>query len=289
MTLAELLVATAVTTAVAGAALVAVMPLQRGFAAQPEAAGLVQRVRVVSELLSSDVRRASLVLPLRIGDVANDIANGTWYRPDVITVVTDSVDALASGLMTPSRSATYHLKQDGEGVWQLMQYDGRASDQPAVEDVIALRFEYFGDGEPPVAVTTMRGDIRVNYGPVPPQPAVDNPADSWGPGENCTLVNDAGTYVSRLRNLGPGVVPIGETILTDGPWCPDADQAFRFDADLLRIRRVRVTVRLQAARPFRGLAGVMFAKAGTAAEPWWFVPDEVVSFEAAPRNINVAR
>jgi hypothetical protein len=289
MTLAELLVATTVTAAVAGAAFAAVMPLQRGFAAQPEAAGLVQRIRVVSELLASDVRHASLVLPFRIGDVANDIANGAFYRPDVVTLVTDSVDALASGLMTPSRSTTYHLKQDGEGVWQLMQYDGRASDQPAVEDVIALRFEYFGDGEPPVAVTTTHGDIRVTYGPVPPQPAVNSPNDSWGPGENCTIANDAGAQVSRLRNLGTGIVPIGEAILTDGPWCPDAGHAFRFDADLLRIRRVRVTVRLQAARPFRGLTGTVFAKAGNAGDPWRFVPDETVSLELAPRNINVAR
>jgi len=289
MTLAELLVATAVTTAVAGAALAAVMPLQQGFAAQPEAAGLVQRMRVVSELFASDVRRASLVLPFRIGDVANDIANGAFYRSDVVTLITDSVDALAGGLMTPSRSTTYHLKQDGEGVWQLMQYDGRASDQPAVEDVIALRFEYFGDGEPPVAVTTTRGDIRVTYGPVPPQAAVDSPNDSWGPGENCTIATDAGAQVSRLRNLGTGIVSIGEAMLTDGPWCPDAGHAFRFDADLLRIRRVRVTVRLQAARPFRGVAGTVFAKAGNAGDPSRFVPDETVSLELAPRNINVAR
>ena len=289
MTLAELLVATAVTTAVAGAALAAVMPLQRGFAAQPEAAGLVQRIRVVSELFSSDVRRASLVLPLRIGDVGNDIGAGTFHRPDVMTTVTDSVDALANGLMTPSRSTTYHLKQDGEGIWQLMQYDGRLSDQPAVEDVSALRFEYFGDGEPPVAVTTTRGDIRVTYGPVPPQLAVDNSIDSWGAGENCTIANDAGTQIPRLRNLGSGIVRLGDAILTDGPWCPDAGHAFRFDADLLRIRRVRVTVRLQAARPFRGLAGSLFATAGTAGDPWRYVPDETVSFDLAPRNINVAR
>ena len=28
--------------------------------------------------------------------------------------------------------------------------------------------------------------------------------------------------------------------LTDGPWCPNATSTNRFDADLLRIRKVRV-------------------------------------------------
>ena len=54
MTLAELLVAACVTTLVAGAAVATVAPLQRGFAAHPEAANLAQRTRVVAELLSSD-------------------------------------------------------------------------------------------------------------------------------------------------------------------------------------------------------------------------------------------
>jgi hypothetical protein len=289
MTLAELLVAAGVTTIVAGAALGAVMPLQRGFAAQPEAAGMVQRTRVVSELLSRDIRAASLVLPIRVGAVADDMARGVFYRPDVISVVTDPVDALARGVVTASGSRTYHLKQDGEGIWQFMQYDGAASDQPAVEDVIALRFEYFGDGEAPLATLTPRGDVRVTYGPAPPQLEIDDPGDSWAAGENCTIANVGGQHVPRLRNMGVGIVPIDEAVMIDGPWCPDAAHAFRFDADLLRVRRVRVTVRLQAAQPFRDLTGLLFATGGSAGDPWRFVPDEIIAFDVAPRNINVAR
>ena len=289
MTLSELLVAACVTILVTGAALAAITPLQRSFAAQPEAASLSQRTRVVAELLTGDLRRASLVLPLRFGAVNNDIANGVFYREDVVTIFTDPAAALARGAVTPSESRTYHLKQDAEGIWQLMQYDGLASDQPAVEDVIALRFEYFGSGEPPTASVTPRGDVRVTYGAAPPPPSVDDPGDTWGAGENCTIANAGGQHVPRLANLGAGVVPIAPALLQDGPWCPDAAHPFRFDADLLRIRRVTVQVRLQAARPFRGLPGAWFTNGGAAGDPWRFVPDERVTLEVMPRNVHVAR
>ena len=40
--------------------------------------------------------------------------------------------------------------------------------------------------------------------------------------------------------------PLDRTALTDGPWLPDGTFAHRFDADLLRVRRVRATVRVRA-------------------------------------------
>jgi hypothetical protein len=290
MTLPELMVAACVTALVAGAALAAVTPVQQGFAAQPEAASLAQRTRVVAELLSADLRRASLVFPMRVGDVGSDIARGVFFRNDVFSIVTEPVEAVARGVVVPSEIRSYHLKQDSEGVWQLMQYDGHASDQPAVEDVIALRVDYFGDPEPPNATVTERGDVRVTYGAVPPPLSVDDPGDSWGAGENCTIANAGGQYTARLEPIGPPhITLLTHSALIDGPWCPDASHAFRFDADLLRVRRVRVQVRLQASRPFRGLAGSLFANSGSAGDPWRYVPDETITLEIAPRNVNVAR
>ena len=173
MTLAELLISSCVTALVAGAALSAVAPLQRGFAAQPEATSRTQRTRVVAELLSGDLRRASLLLPFRIGDAGDDIARNAFYRDDVVTIVADPVDAIARGIVRPSNSRTYHLTQDGEGVWQLMQYDGHASDQPAVEDVVAIAFEYFVEADAPRASITPQGGVRVTYGAVPPSIGIE--------------------------------------------------------------------------------------------------------------------
>ena len=287
MTLGELLVSACVATLAAGAAMAAVSPLQRGFAAQPEAAGVTQRTRVVAGLLSADLRRAALVLPYRAGDQDNDFERGISFRPDAITVLVDSAASLARGLLVPTEMRTYHLKRDSEGIWQLMQYDGRESDQPAVEDVVSLRFEYYGEARPPVAAVSDTGDVRVTYGASPPPLNIDDPADSWGAGENCTIANVDGVYVPRLATLADvGLVLLGPALLGDGPWCPDASHSFRFDADLLRIRRVRVDIRVQAARPFRGLASATFLNSGLAGDPAWYVPDETLTLEIGPRNVH---
>ena len=62
----------------------------------------------------------------------------------------------------------------------------------------------------------------------------------------------------------------------------------RWDVDLLRIRTVVVTVRIEAAlAALRGPAGVLFANAGTATDPRAWVPDQTLRFQVSPRNLNV--
>jgi len=76
----------------------------------------------------------------------------------------------------------------------------------------------------------------------------------------------------------------------DGPWCPDATFSNRFDADLLRIRRVRVNLRVQVApSSLRGPAGLLFTRGGTANAAERYVPDQEVSFDITPRNMNLGR
>jgi hypothetical protein len=98
--------------------------------------------------------------------------------------------------------------------------------------------------------------------------------------------------VPRLAVLDTGVqrVALTEDMLTDGPWCPDATSPNRYDADLLRIRQVRVTLRVQAAlAALRGPAGVLFSKGGTSNTAQRFVPDQEITFDIAPRNMNIGR
>lgn len=78
--------------------------------------------------------------------------------------------------------------------------------------------------------------------------------------------------------------------LQDGPWYPDDTDANRFDTDLLHIRRVRVTLRVQAARAaLRGPAGVLFVHGGTAASGERYLPDREIRFDVSPRNLNLER
>ena len=89
---------------------------------------------------------------------------------------------------------------------------------------------------------------------------------------------------------GAVLVPLTAPMLTDGPWCPDAVNPNRFDADLLRIRRVAVTLRVEsAAASLRGPAGPLFARPGSSSGGEAFVPDQEIRFDVAPRNLNLER
>jgi prepilin-type N-terminal cleavage/methylation domain-containing protein len=105
---------------------------------------------------------------------------------------------------------------------QLRLYDADGSDQPVVDDVSGLEFEYFGTSDPPRR----------------PQPP--------GGVANC-LYTDSGDLrpASTLGASDEGLAPLPIAALADGPWCGAGGTLF--DADLLRIRRVRVTVRLRAS------------------------------------------
>jgi hypothetical protein len=78
--------------------------------------------------------------------------------------------------------------------------------------------------------------------------------------------------------------------LTDGPWCPDAMNPNRWDADLLRIRKIAVTLRVESAvEALRGPAGTLFVHGGTSRGGHRFAPDQEVRFQVSPRNLNLGR
>jgi hypothetical protein len=203
--------------------------------------------------------------------------------------------------ITEVSSHSYYLD---EGVYRLHRYDGHLSDLPIADQVVTLRFEYFGDPSPPRLhrpVTDAAGPWTT-YGPRPPPAGVDEPGDDWGPGENCVFRVVDGEHAPRLPDLpGPasGLVSLPIGLFADGPWCPGAsngagvDLPDRFDADLLRVRKVRVTVRLQVAtESLRGTnppGTVLFANPGTSRSGHAFVPDREIRFEVTPRNMAVGR
>lgn len=185
---------------------------------------------------------------------------------------------------------TYYLKTDpATGISQLMSYDGSPNGAvPVVDHVVGLRFEYAGDASPP-AVTA----AGASYGPAPPPVGVRTSA--YPPGESCLFVADAdtGLRAARLPTLGGSphaLVTLTPAQLVDGPWCPDDSNANRWDADLLRVRMITVTVRVQAAlAALRGPAGALFVNGGTSAGGGMWAPDIEVRFAVTPRNLGVSR
>lgn len=191
---------------------------------------------------------------------------------------------------------TYELGSGADAA-QLRQYDGRLSDLPLVDDVIDVRFEYFGEARPPELIPPISPATRprMTYGPRPPARDEDDPFDAWPAGESCLVSLDSSTGGQRVRpelaplDLRPGaVVPLDPNRLVDGPWCPDADAPTRWDADLLRVRRIRVTLRVQVASAIRrGAIGGLLWSGGWSRGGYRFAPDQEIRFDVTPRNLNL--
>jgi len=156
-------------------------------------------------------------------------------------------------------SATYFFDAASR---MLREYDGDASDVPLLDDVVGVSVRYFGATEAPVW-------------PRPP-----------GGTANCLYAAD-GSYMAALMPVLAGVgsrIELTAAMLTDGPWCGQG--GMQFDADLLRVRRVRVTLRLQASDPAnRGVTPADFRHRGVARNPVAMVPDVTVIVDVAPRNL----
>jgi hypothetical protein len=146
----------------------------------------------------------------------------------------------------------------------LRHYDGAKADFPLVDDVVGLRFRYFGDPNPPLA----------------PKPTIGV--------ENCLFDVDGHPRLSILPGAA-SLVELTEAMLTDGPFC-SVGGGHPFDADLHRVRSIRVELRLQvAADDLRGADPALFARPGPAIQGVRWVPDFAVSVEVSPRNMNLVR
>jgi len=148
---------------------------------------------------------------------------------------------------------------------QLRHYDGYMTDAPVADNVVAVGFQYFGDPVPPTR-------------PRPPAGVA-----------NC-LYDEDGELRSALAALvadGGSLARLPLAALNDGPWCGDG--ANRFDADLLRIRKVRVTIRLQTTSAALRGATADFSSPGTSRSARRAVADYSLRFDVSPRNLNGGR
>jgi prepilin-type N-terminal cleavage/methylation domain-containing protein len=211
----------------------------------------------------------------------------------------------AGSWITQIVSHTYYLQDNGTNTFQLRHYDGYQTDLPLVDNVVDFRVEFFGDPSPPQVIKPATDPVGpwTTYGPRPPALGIDNTKDKWAAGENCIFRVDpaSGLQVARPEILTLGAangppVKMSASMLTDGPWCPaDVNTSGdalpnKYDADMLRVRRVRITLRVQVAdQVLRGPAGTLFRHAGTSTGGNRFVPDQEVRFDVSPRNLNLGR
>jgi len=158
----------------------------------------------------------------------------------------------------------YYLDQAAR---QLHHYDGWTNDLPLVDNAVGLELRYFGDPNPPLS----------------PRPPLGTPNCIFDAGGNPTL--------PVLPSNGSSLIELTQAMLIDGPVCGAGTN--QFDADLFRVRKIAVRVRVQAGlEDLRGTnpAGqVLFVNPGRSNSSYRYVPDYLMAFEVAPRNMNLTR
>jgi hypothetical protein len=171
--------------------------------------------------------------------------------------------ALAAGaVVVPVEVRTYYLDTARR---QLRVYDGHASDTPVVDDVVGMHVTYLGDPVP---------EVR-------PRPPLGT--------ANCLVDEDGNTLTARsvLPAAGGSLAYLSADTFRDGPWCGDG--AWTYDVDLLRIRTVRVSLRVQTSVDGFRLSGAGYLVSGTSHRAAAVVPDLVLSTFVTPRNLNAGR
>jgi len=166
---------------------------------------------------------------------------------------------------TPVLPAEVHAFYLNASTHELRRVDGDRSDLPVVNGVVDLSFEYFGDPDPPSEPRPPAGE------------------------ENC-LFDATGATRPELQTLPRATGSLARlslASLTDGPWCGGGSEPF--DADLLRIRAVQLSVRLQAAAAYRGADERWFRNPGTGAESSRLIKDLTLHTMIAPPNLGAAR
>ena len=175
---------------------------------------------------------------------------------------TDATSSYGAGaFVMPAETHVYWFDQQAH---QLRHYDGDLTDVPVVDHVVGVRFEYFGEPNPPSQ-------------PRPPAGVA-----------NC-LYDAAGVRrpMPTLMAEGGSLAALPAAMLADGPWCGEGFN--RFDADLLRIRKVRVMLRVQASSPSFRATGPAYAIPGTATSALRTLPDLAMTFDVTPRNFSGVR
>ena len=302
-TLVELLVAATITLTVTAALLAAMNPADGVFSSELEAADQQQRLRVAVGVFVRDLVMAELVLPYRCSRAGGDPPE--TFRADTVTVMYSLSSAkprLATALPAESGQARVNIGPGcplNDAVCGL----SRASTVLASDDTRSVDAFHVDDVQDTVLVLrhTM-SDSAKSY--APGSRLVEAVVRSYflkvdAGADSVQLVRDDGNgaavpVVDHVVALGleyfggaSNTEPLDASVLADGPWLPDAVAPNRFDADLLRIRSIAVTIRVESAlATLRGPAGPLFSRGGTSRRGSRFLPDFQIRVHVSPRNLG---
>jgi hypothetical protein len=211
---------------------------------------------------------------LRAGPACPVPAGGCGFRPETPVLLLGRAPGFQLAAVRDVAGPTLGL--DGLAAWPPEALVARA-------EVVSYRFD------------RVRGELLRSRAGGRGQPLLDHLAgfevEWWGrrlpprgprwSGEaTCALEADGTPRLPALAGAGD-LGQLDPAILGDGPWCGVAP--FRFDADLLRVRRIGLRFRLTAeADAARGRDPTRFAVPGRARHPGHEVPDLDLRVDVAP-------
>ena len=302
-TLVELLVAATITVTVTAALLAAMNPADGIFSSELEAADQQQRLRVSSGVFVKDLGMSALVLPYRSSRTTGD-PPGT-FRADAVTVLYASSHARATLANTLAAESSQARVNIGPGCPLNDSVCGLSRASTVLVSDLTKSFDAFrvdDVGEEILVLRHTMTDSAKVYAPGSRLVEavvrsyflkVDLTADSIqlvrddGGGAAVPVVDHVVGLQLEYFGGASNTEPLDASVLTDGPWLPDSAAANRFDADLLRVRSIAVTLCVESAlASLRGPAGPLFSRGGTSRRGSRFLPDFQMRVRVSPRNLG---
>jgi len=177
--------------------------------------------------------------------------------------------------MLAVRVDRFGLVRQADGSQTLTRITWAGAREPMVDGVVELEIRAWGRALPPEVRDAALGPGLAQYGLHPPEPLQPDPDNVFADGAHCMVARTGAAPSSRLMVYEPGpegLASLEPVDLSDGPWCPYDGWSGAYDADLFRLRRIdlRLRVEVQSAE-FRGPAGRLFTRGGTASRnaPRW--------------------
>jgi len=187
------------------------------------------------------------------------------------------------------RADRFGLVRQADGSHSLTRITWAGAREPMVDGVVDVEIGAWGRALAPEVRDAATGPGLAQYGLHPPEPREPDPDRVFPDGTHCMVARTGAVPSSRLGSYEPGaegLVPLEPVDLSDGPWCPSAGSPGAWDADLFRLSRIDVRLRVEVqSAEFRGPAGRLFTRGGTASRnaPSWVLDRTLVVSVAIDR------
>ena len=183
----------------------------------------------------------------------------------------------AGAVVVEVQTSRIELRSQADGSRSLSRMTAGGAVEPIIDGVLHAGIEPWGDASAP----RLEWDGHTGWSSYGPRPRIPDL-------ETCVVTYQAGEPVSRLATFGEAatLVALRRADLEDGPWCPGGVDGDGYDADLFRLRRIDIWLRVEVlSAMFRGPAGRLFSRGGAGAQtPARWVPDRLVRATVALRN-----